>query len=169
MSTDKEKIVATFGHKLRNRVCGICISDDKILMIRHKSLGKDGIFWCPPGGGVDYGETTEEALIRELKEETGLTVSVKRFMFVHEFLQPPLHAIELFFEIEVESGILSKGTDPEMTTQDQIIENIAFMSMEEIKALPSEQVHHLFTFCKNIDELRQMSGLYHFIPQLDTK
>ena len=46
----------------RVRVAGILIEDDKILLIEH--LKKDKRYWLVPGGGVDWGESTAEALIR---------------------------------------------------------------------------------------------------------
>lgn len=52
------------------RVYGILFKGDSILLVKHP----EGKFWELPGGGVDDGETEEEALIRELKEETGLDV-----------------------------------------------------------------------------------------------
>lgn len=36
--------------------------------------------WEIPGGKVDYGETPQEAVVRELKEETGVTVRIKRLL-----------------------------------------------------------------------------------------
>lgn len=52
------------------RVSAIIISGDKILLIHRKKEGKE--YWVFPGGGVEEGETNEQAVIREVKEETGL-------------------------------------------------------------------------------------------------
>jgi 8-oxo-dGTP diphosphatase len=41
--------------------------------------------WGVPGGGVEYGETSEDAVIREVWEETGLTVEVERFLLNKTF------------------------------------------------------------------------------------
>lgn len=156
-------VTQTFGHRLRVRVCGICIHEDKVLLLRHRSIG-DGQWWGPPGGGLQYGEETTDALRREFVEETGLTVEIRRFLFVHEYLDPPLHGIELFFEVTVTGGLLQKGYDPEMSRQDQIIEEFAFKSFDEILALPPARRHHIFSFCRSVPELLAMQGLYRLLP-----
>ena len=51
----------------RVRVAGILIEDDRILLIEHTKNDKK--YWLVPGGGVDWGESAAEALIREFKEE----------------------------------------------------------------------------------------------------
>ena len=45
--------------------------DDRILLVRFEF--PDGKFWATPGGGIEPGETPEEAIRRELAEEAGLT------------------------------------------------------------------------------------------------
>ncbi len=44
--------------------------DDRILLVRFEFPG--GTFWATPGGGIEAGESTEDAVRRELAEETGL-------------------------------------------------------------------------------------------------
>lgn len=57
-------------------VVGIVTLDGKILLVKRKPTeGK--LLWQFPGGTVEEGETFEEAVVRELKEETGATVVVK--------------------------------------------------------------------------------------------
>jgi len=55
------------------RVYGVLIKDNKILMVKDPRHGSR--VWELPGGGVDEGETPDQALVREFKEETGLEIS----------------------------------------------------------------------------------------------
>lgn len=63
-----------------DRVCGALIRGEKILMVRHQTPGTRA-FWTLPGGGVEDGETPEAAVIREVREETGLHVSVAKLLW----------------------------------------------------------------------------------------
>ncbi len=42
--------------------------------------------WGLPGGGLEYGEHPEEAVVREVREETGLNVSIERLLLVNSWL-----------------------------------------------------------------------------------
>ena len=39
--------------------------------------------WGLPGGSLEYGETTEESLLREICEETSLQIEIERFLFAN--------------------------------------------------------------------------------------
>lgn len=153
-----EEIVEVFGNKLRLRVCGICIKEDKILMIKHHSVGKEGYLWAPPGGGMHLGESAEETLIREFKEETGLEIAIERFLFVNEFLDLPLHAIELFFEVRITGGALVVGQDPEMSDQKQIIAAVDFLGIEALKKENPLKVHGVLRKIQKISDILQKKG-----------
>lgn len=47
--------------------------EDRVLLFRCQEPGTNRSFWITPGGGLEPGETHEQAALRELQEETGLT------------------------------------------------------------------------------------------------
>jgi 8-oxo-dGTP diphosphatase len=160
MNEFNKEIHQVFGNKLRVRVSGICIQNDQILLVKHLSLGTKGIFWAPPGGGMEFGESAEESLIREFKEETGLDIKINQFLFINEFMEPPLHSVELFFEVGITGGQLKKGKDPEMSENKQIIDEVRFLSFEELNLIDKNMVHNMFKLVKNPWEIRDLKGYY---------
>ncbi|MEA5459912.1 NUDIX hydrolase [Arcicella sp. LKC2W] len=125
-----QEIINQYGNHLRVRVCGICVEDGKILLINHSGMNASGEFWSPPGGGLQFGETIVDCLKREFLEETNTIISVGNFLKINEFIKPPLHAIELFYEVKIESGEIQIGFDPEM--EKQIIKDVKWLSFEEV-------------------------------------
>lgn len=61
---------------------GLVVKEDKILIVKRSEpeLKAVHLKWEFPGGKVDFGETPEEAVVREIKEETGVTARVKRLL-----------------------------------------------------------------------------------------
>ncbi|MFK7696104.1 NUDIX hydrolase [Paenibacillus sp. HJGM_3] len=57
----------------------IVIQDNRVLMVKQR-VKRGDVVWNFPGGGIEPGETPEEACIRELKEETGYTIRVLRLL-----------------------------------------------------------------------------------------
>ena len=92
----------------RPSVYGVIIKDGKIL------LSKQWDGYDIPGGGVDLGETTEEAVRREVKEETGLDVKVGQIVFCGDsFFKLPFYddqyvqSLLLYYLCEVTGGEIS--------------------------------------------------------------
>lgn len=152
MNPELEKF---YGNKVRARVCGLCWHNGDLLMVNHKGLA-EGDFWAPPGGGIEFGDTAAERLRIEFLEETGLDVSVGNFRFACEFITRPLHAIELFFDVEMIGGTLVKGRDPELN----IIDAVRFMSAAELQSIPPKNIHGIFARLQSPEELRGLNGFF---------
>ncbi|WP_064196287.1 MULTISPECIES: NUDIX hydrolase [Emticicia] len=142
-----------YGNRIRVRACGICIENGRVLMIGHRAILGDTTFWAPPGGGVELGEMIEDALRREFLEETGLEVEVGKMVLMNEFVNLPLHGIELFFLVKKIGGELVLGQDPEMKYEEQLIQKIEWMSLDEIKSLNLSEKHQFWQKYGSFDEI----------------
>jgi 8-oxo-dGTP diphosphatase len=89
---------------------GLARDGDAVLMVRIANFGGGDIGkWMLPGGGVDHGETPEQAVVREVEEETGYRVTVDRLLEVasdHRTLDngTDFHGIYVIYAVTVLSG-----------------------------------------------------------------
>jgi len=144
---------------VRARACGICIAENKLLMVNHKNL-RAGDFWAPPGGGIEMNETAHQTLEREFMEETHLNIMTRDLLFVTEYYNEPLHAIELFFRVDFVEGILKKGTDPEMNPAHQIITDARFLSWSEISEMDKNNLHGIFKYATEPSKIIDLRGYF---------
>ena len=70
--------------------------DNTLLFLKRNNPPAKGEWWFP-GGRIRKGETLKGALIREIKEETGLTIDIVRFVGVYTRLFADRHDITLAF------------------------------------------------------------------------
>ena len=93
-------------------VDGAVIKDDRILLIKRKNEPFKGK-WALPGGFVEYGEKTEEAVVRETLEEAGVKTKVLGLVGVYSDpdRDPRGHTITIVYLLEMISGVVGSGDD----------------------------------------------------------
>jgi 8-oxo-dGTP diphosphatase len=93
-------------------VDGICINHDEILLINRKHMPFQGR-WALPGGFVEYGETTEKAVCREVREETGLETEIVSLFGVYSdpSRDPRGHTVSVIYTLRKIGGSLQGGDD----------------------------------------------------------
>ena len=99
---------------------GVCVKDGKVLLC----LPKDRSYSYLPGGHIEFGETGREALVREMKEETGLDATAGELLGVVEssFVQKgEKHCeINLIYEMRLEGSRRSRGSRSLRSLEDWI-------------------------------------------------
>lgn len=160
-SLSSRQLLDSYTGLVRVRVCGLLVQEGALLLTAHRGLlPDDAPFWSPPGGGWQFGETIQDCLRREFREETGLNVHVGRFLHLHEYGSADLQALELFFEVTPEdaNAVPRLGHDPEHAAEDQLLTKLAFMEPRQLIRLPSIQVHPVLRQIISTDDV--------FIPQI---
>ena len=98
---------------MRVRAGIVLIKDDKVALIERHRAGLD--YFVFPGGGVDAGETPEQAAIRETMEELGIEVAIKQKVAEIQLGQK---SRQVYFLVEHISGEFGTGTGEEFTDSD---------------------------------------------------
>ncbi|MFQ5986565.1 MAG: NUDIX domain-containing protein [Thermoplasmata archaeon] len=91
---------------------GIVLLEGKLVAVRRKYDPFRGQY-ALPGGMVEYGETLEEAVVREVREETGLETRIVSLVGVysHPERDPRGHVVSAVYELNPTSGTLASGSD----------------------------------------------------------
>ncbi len=97
---------------MRTRAGIILVENDKVALIERHRAGLD--YYVFPGGGVDEGETPEQAAVREAMEELGVDVRIKQKVAVLHFDL----STQVYFLVERISGEFGSGTGEEFTDSD---------------------------------------------------
>lgn len=96
-------------------VGGVVVRDGKVLLIRR---GKEPLRgrWVIPGGTVELGETLEEAVAREVREETGIEVRAREVLLVFDRIERAegviaYHYVVIDYLCDDLGGTLQAGSD----------------------------------------------------------
>ena len=123
-----------FPNSIRKQITvivGLVVKEGRILMVKRNEPEVVGahLHWEFPGGKVDFGETPEEAVVREIKEETGVVVKVKRLLpktFTMNWDYPwgIQHTLLFGFECEYISQ--------EERQKDHHVENVEWVDIDQV-------------------------------------
>lgn len=93
------------AQSIRPVALGLLIRDGKLLVMRGYDEKKDNYFYRCLGGGIEYGEKSDEALRREFKEEIDLEIDIKKFLGIEEniftYNGKLGHEIVFYYDIDI--------------------------------------------------------------------
>jgi ADP-ribose pyrophosphatase YjhB (NUDIX family) len=116
----------------RLAVRAVLLHQDRLLLVNAWPGGVSDL-WGAPGGGVEAGTSLPDNLIREVREETGLSIAVGAPCLVNEFHDPASgwHQVDIFFRARLLGGTLSAAwVDPA-----GIVAERRFVTRDEIAGL----------------------------------
>ncbi|WDV48095.1 NUDIX hydrolase [Clostridiaceae bacterium M8S5] len=153
----KDILFKTEENVFSYRVAGILIIDNKILLQKPKHDNDYSI----PGGHVNFGETSDEALVREFKEEINADIKIDKLIMVGENFFPwgdrPCQQISLYYVVSLceEDQIPLDGTFKAIDELGDIRVNLDFCwiplsKLDDIVVCPANIKQYLFSLPEEI-------------------
>ncbi|MGF1681599.1 NUDIX domain-containing protein [Photobacterium minamisatsumaniensis] len=132
--------------KPRLSIRAVIYTDNAILLCKHHD--ERGFWYITPGGGVEHGETLEEAFHRELKEELGAKATMGDVICIRDlisdraptpYLPDNFHQVEIFVSASnIEFHSTATNLDPNQVGY----EWVAIDKLEDILFFPQELADH---------------------------
>lgn len=130
----------------RTRVAGIIPMEDGFAFMHRKDVKKRKDFqeyYTFPGGGLEEGETPEEGVLREIKEELGIEVGIVEKLY--EITSEKFNQKEIFFLCDYLGGEFGTGDGPEFNNDPKYIDSGKYLpemikreEVENLLLLPFE-------------------------------
>ena len=117
----------------------VAVADGRILVCRIAPTYPGEGRWTLPGGGIDWGEHPDDALVREVYEETGLTLDsyelagVDSATLSEEAGRPAMHAVRFIYRC-VTSG------EPSVVEENGSVDAVAWVPLVKLSEIPTVSV-----------------------------
>jgi ADP-ribose pyrophosphatase YjhB (NUDIX family) len=124
----------------RTAVRAIILDQGRLLLVNAYAGRTD--LWCAPGGGVEAHASLPDNLIREVHEETGLSITVGAPCLMNEFHDPErdFHQIDIYFHAAIAHG----AVNPDWADPEGIVTHSRWVTKDEAQVLrikPDALIH----------------------------
>ncbi len=119
--------------KNRNSVRALVFNGDSVLLVKHMDPKTGFEFWVPPGGGIEGAETLFDAAVREVREETGLTIKPGKVAYLRQYItrREGHNLQDILILAEHYEGNISSSN--QVGAEQKWIKEVRFLSKEELK------------------------------------
>lgn len=120
---------------MRKAVRAIVVHNQSILLIKRNKFGL--VYYTLPGGAIDPGETAEVALLREMKEETGLKLSEPRLVYIEDAGVP--YGTQYIFVCEYKDGEVAldpHSVEAQLTAQGKNTYEPLWLPVSKLSTVP---------------------------------
>jgi ADP-ribose pyrophosphatase YjhB (NUDIX family) len=117
----------------------VAVTDGQILVCRIAPTYPAEGRWTLPGGGIDWGEHPDDALVREMHEETGLTLDsytlagIDSVTLGEEAGRPAMHAVRFIYRC-VTSG------EPSVVEENGSVDAVAWVPLANLSEIPTVSI-----------------------------